>query len=56
MALTALRKLNGWEETKTRQKGESREQQLERILRYRREHSAPLMDSVDEIMLAHAEK
>lgn len=56
MALTALRKLYGWEETKTRQKGESREQQLELILRYRREHCAPLMDSVDEIMLALAEK
>lgn len=56
MALTALRKLYGWEETKTRQKDESREQQLERILRYRREHCPPLMDSVDEIMLALAEK
>ena len=56
MALTALRKLYGWEETKPRQKGESREQQHERILRYRREHCTPLMDSVDEIMLALAEK
>lgn len=56
MAPTALRKLYGWEETKTRQKDESREQQLERILRYRREHCPPLIDSVDEIMLALAEK
>lgn len=56
MALTALRKLYGWEETKNRQKGESREQQLERILRFRREHCAALMDSVDEIMMALAEK
>ena len=56
MAPTALRKLYSWEETKTRQKGESRELQLESILDYRREHCAPLMDSVDEIMLALAEK
>lgn len=56
MALTALRKLYGWEETKNRQKGESREQQLERILRFRREHCAAVMDSVDEIMMALAEK
>lgn len=56
MALTALSKLYGWEETKTRQKGESREQQLERILHYCREHCTALMDSVDEIMMALAEK
>ena len=56
MALAALSKLYGWEDTKTRQKGESRDQQLERILRYRREHCTTLMDSVDEIMMALAEK
>lgn len=56
MALASLSKLYGWEETKTRQKGESREQQLERNLRYRREHCTALMDSVDEIMMALAEK
>lgn len=56
MALAALSKLYGWEETKTRQKGESREQQFERILRYRREHCTALMDSIDEIMMALAEK
>ena len=50
MTLAALSKLYGWEETKTRQKGESREQQLERILRYRREHCTALVDSVDEII------
>lgn len=51
MALAALSKLYGWEETKTRQKEESREQQLDRILRYRREHCTALIDSVDEIMI-----
>lgn len=56
MALAVLSKLYGWEETKTHQPGESREQQLERILHYRREHCTALTDSVNEIMMALAEK
>lgn len=56
MALAALSKLYGWEETRTRQKGENREQQLERILRYRREYCTALMDNDDEIMMLLAEK